>query len=457
ELVEKINADKFTDSEYRVLIDFKILINTINPFVEVYVAKIKQLKAENLSDSDISEELKTLTKYPRFIDFTNYWYFDKRGLYRKDNIGGVKNGNIKPLMNPLTGKDDPVPPGGYRYNEQKLNEMISENRIHFHEDGSLPTIKRYLHENMEQRPKSIMSDDQRPDYSLMASFNTPFDNPKQLSFMTRILKVIEKDCIVLDFFSGSATTAHAVMQLNAEDGGNRKFIMVQLPEPCEESSEAFKAGYKTIAEIGKERIRRAGQKMMNDKLSIMNGKKKIVNGRKKIVNGELLMVNEKAKEQQSLFGDEVNSQFTIHNSPLETDSQLDVGFRVYKTDDTNMKDVFYHPAGLKQEELFKLESNIKEDRTPEDLLTQVILDLGLELSLPIETKKMLKNTVFIVQTNALVACFDNDIDFKIVNTIAELKPFKVVFKDASFKDDKDRINVEERFKRLSPETKVTVI
>jgi len=129
----------------------------------------------------------------------------------------------------------------------------------------------------------------------------------------------------------------------------------------------------------------------------------------------------------------------------------------YKTDDTNMKDVFYHPAKLDQKQLAFLESNIKEDRTPEDLLTQVILDLGLELSLPIETKKMLKNTVFIVQTNALVACFDNNIDFEIVDTIAGLKPFKVVFKDASFKDDKERINVEERFKRLSPETKVTVI
>ena len=130
-----------------------------------------------------------------------------------------------------------------------------------------------------------------------------------------------------------------------------------------------------------------------------------------------------------------------------------------------MKEVLYHPAELVQKQLPFLESNIKEDRTPEDLLTQVILDLGLELSLPFETKKILKNTVFIVQTNALVACFDNDIDFKtctelsrsIVDIIADLKPFKVVFKDSSFKDDKDRINVEERFKRLSPETKVTVI
>ena len=209
------------------------------------------------------------------------------------------------------------------------------------------------------------------------------------------------------------------MQLNAEDGGNRKFIMVQLPEPCDENSEAFKAGYKTIPEIGKERIRRAGKKIVNE----LNGK---------------------------------NQQLKLGEEPVEA-SKLDIGFRVYKTDTTNMKDVFYHPNELKQHLLPGLESNIKEDRTPEDLLTQVILDLGLELTLPIETKKILGNTVFIVQTNAMVACFDNDIDFKIVDTISDLKPLKVVFKDASFQDDKDRINVEERFKRLSPETKVTVI
>ncbi|MFH1095909.1 MAG: site-specific DNA-methyltransferase [Candidatus Desantisbacteria bacterium] len=247
-----------------------------------------------------------------------------------------------------------------------------------------------------------------------------FSFPKPLSLLSDLCKVAtDETSIVLDLFSGSATTAHAVMQLNAEDNGNRKFIMVQLPEKTDESSEAFKAGYKTIAEIGKERIRRAGKKIVEEL---------------------------KAK----------NQQLELAQEPVDA-SKIDIGFRVYKTDESNMKDVFYHPSKLKQAYLSSLESNIKEDRTPEDLLTQVILDLGLELTLPIETKKILGNTVFIVQTNALVACFDNDIDFKIVDTISDLKPFKVVFKDASFKDDKDRINVEERFKRLSPETKVTVI
>lgn len=246
-----------------------------------------------------------------------------------------------------------------------------------------------------------------------------FDNPKPIDLIRQICDFFPKDALICDFFSGSATTAHAAMQLNAEDGGNRKFIMVQLPEKNDENSEAYKAGYKTIAEIGKERIRRAGKAILSEL---------------------------KSKNQQLKLGEE----------PVDA-SKLDIGFRVYKTDSTNMKDVFYHPSELKQSSLDDLLSNIKEDRTPEDLLTQVILDLGLELSLPIETKKILDNTVYILQTNALVACFDNNIDFKIVDTIADMKPFKVVFKDASFKNDKDRINVEERFKRLSPETKVTVI
>ena len=251
--------------------------------------------------------------------------------------------------------------------------------------------------------------------------NKIFSFPKPSSLIKHLISSVKINPtdIILDFFSGSATTAHAVMQLNAEDGGRRKFIMVQLHEKTDEKSEAYKAGYKTIAEIGKERIRRAGKKILE----------------------ELKKIN-----QQTKLGEE----------PFDP-SKLDIGFRVYKTDDTNMKEVYYHPNELKQGQLEFLESNIKEDRTPEDLLTQVILDLGLELNLPIEKKEILDNTVFIVQTNALIACFDNNINFEIVDEIAELKPFKVVFKNASFKDDKDRINVEERFKRLSPETVITVI
>jgi adenine-specific DNA-methyltransferase len=247
---------------------------------------------------------------------------------------------------------------------------------------------------------------------------------------------VAEDDIVLDFFSGSGTTAEAIFNLIIAENIKLRFILVQLPENLDENLARADSTERKILENGiafldrlgkphfltelaKERIRRAGKKAEED----LNAK---------------------------------NNQLQLGEDPVDA-SKLDIGFRVYKIDESNMKDVFYHPSELKQDQLSFLESNIKEDRTPEDLLTQVILDLGLELSLPIEIKKMLKNTVFFVQTNALVACLDNDIDFKIVDIIADLKPFKVVFKDASFKDDKDRINVEERFKRLSPETRVTVI
>ena len=248
--------------------------------ISEYKAKVNKLKKMGLNNKEITTELKELTNYPRFIDFTNYWYFDKRGLYQKDNLGGVKNGNNKPLINPLTGKEDPVPPGGFRYSTEKLEELQKDDRIHFHTDGSLPRLKRYLDENLKQRPKSIMSDDQRPDYKLLKSMKIEFNNPKQMTFMKRILSIFDKNLMILDFFSGSATTAHAVMQLNAEDGGNRKYIMVQLPEKTYEekinkegeiifkakkgSEEAYKAGYKTIDEIGIERIKRAAKKIKEE-------------------------------------------------------------------------------------------------------------------------------------------------------------------------------------------------
>lgn len=193
--------------------------------IKEYQKKVKQLQKQGLTNEEITAELKELTKYPRFIDFTNYWYFDERGLYRKDNLGGVKNGNLEPLFNPITQKNDPVPPGGYRYKKDKLEDLVKENRIHFHADGSLPTIKRYLDENAKQRPKSIMSDDQRPDYKLLKNMGIRFDNPKQMAFMTRLLGIFDNSATFLDFFAGSGTTGHAVARLNKEDGGRRKYIL----------------------------------------------------------------------------------------------------------------------------------------------------------------------------------------------------------------------------------------
>lgn len=236
--------------------------------------------------------------------------------------------------------------------------------------------------------------------------NRVFDNPKNLDMIEYILDIsnLKDDDVVLDFFSGSATTAHAVMQLNAKDGGYRKFILIQLPEKCEEKSEIYRNGYKTICDIGEERIRRASKKIKD-----------------------------------------------------ETNANIDYGFRVYKIDSSNMKDVYYKPNDLSQSQLKLFESNIKEDRSSDDLLTQVILDLGLTLDLKIEEKEILNNKVFFVDNNSLIACFDDNINLNIVDEICKNKPLKVVFKDNSFKFDNDKINLEERFKKLSPETEINIL
>ena len=320
------------------------------------------------------------------------------------------------------------------------------------EDGKRAKYNLYTKSYLKDRedngtlPRNILTEYiNRKGADLLKRIGIPFEFSKPVGLIKFLIEILDdnKNCLILDFFAGSSTTAHSVIELNAEDLGNRKFIMVQLPELTDEKSTAYKEGYKTISDIGKERIRRAGKKIKKEYLLEYETKLKMINNDLK---------------QGSLEGnDELEAEKIELESKIEHIKNLDIGFRVYKTDSSNMKDIYYHPDELKQDQMELLESNIKEDRTPEDLLTQVILDLGLELSLKIEKKGILGNSVFVVQENALVACFDDNIDFGIVDKIAELKPFKVVFKDASFKDDKDRINVEERFKRLSPETVVTVI
>lgn len=372
--------------------------------IDEYISKVKQLKKQGLTADEITEELKSLTKYPRFIDFTNYWYFDEKGLYSKGDLGGVPNGNKTPIFNPITQQYDPVPPGGFRFNEAKMEQLAKEGKIHFHTDGSLPRIKRYLSENLEQRPKSIMSDDQRPDSSMMQEFNTPFDNPKQLSFMKRICSIMDKDAIILDFFSGSATTAHAIMSLNAEDGGNRKFIMVQLPEKTEEKSDAYKKGYRTICDIGEQRIRKAGEKIKN-----------------------------------------------------ETNAKTDTGFRVLKLDRSNMTDVYYNPSEYSQDLLSSLESNIKPDRTDLDLLFGCLLEWGLPLSLPYSSEEIDGCTVHDYNDGDLIACFDENVPDSVVKAIAKKQPLRAVFRDSSFSDSPSKINVGEIFKLLAPDTRVKVI
>ncbi len=221
--------------------------------------------------------------------------------------------------------------------------------------------------------------------------------------------------MILDFFSGSATTAHAVMKLNAEDGGHRKFIMVQLPEKCVEDSEAYKAGYKNICEIGKERIRRAGKKILE----------------------------EKKTAQDDLFA--------------EDKPDLDIGFRVLKLDKSNMKKVYYRPEDLDKEAIKGLISNIKEDRSSEDLLFQVMLDLGVVLSSKIEIEVIHGKQVFNVNHGYLMACFDENIDEDVVSEIAKKKPVFYVMRDSSMEGDSVMVNFDQIFDRYSPDTKRKVI
>ena len=358
--------------------------------IHEYKKRVEILKNKDLTDEDITQELKELTKYPRFIDFTNYWYFDNKGVYAKADLGGVTNGNMEPIFNPLTNQFDPIPPGGFRYKKEKLEQLIEDNRIHFHKDGSLPRLKRYLEENLKQRPKSIMSDDQRPDNRMLKNMGLSFDNPKQLVFIKRILSIFEKNDIYMDFFSGSSTTAHAVMELNAEDKGNRKFIMVQLPEETDEKSEAYKAGYKNICEIGKERIRRAGDKIKSENLLLT--------------------------------------------------SNLDTGFRVLKVDSSNMKDIYYSPNEISQDFLSSLESNIKEDRTDLDLLFGCLLEWGLPLSLPYKSIEIDGCVVHNYNEGDLIACFEENISENVMKEIAKLTPLRAVFRDSSFENSAEKIN-----------------
>jgi len=244
----------------------------------------------------------------------------------------------------------------------------------------------------------------------LKALKIPFDYPKPVSLVSYLITMVtheDPSGTVLDFFSGSATSAHAVMNLNAEDGGNRNFIMVQLPEACDEKSDAFKADLKTIANIGKERIRRVGKMLL---------------------------------EGESHEG-----------------WNKDVGFRVLKVDSSNMADVYYTPDAIAQGDLLTRIDNIKHDRTSEDLLFQVLLDWGVDLSLPIRKETIQGKLVFFVDENALVACFDRGVSEDLVKELAKHEPLRVVFRDNGFVSDAVKINVEQIFKQMSPGTEVKSI
>ena len=301
------------------------------------------------------------------------------------------------------------------YSKETLEQLIRDNAIIWGSGDSMPMVKRYLCDVQDGLvPVTLFSREFAGDTSsakkqlddIFLECAGIFDYTKPIKLLLRLLQIgSNKNDIILDFFSGSATTAHAMMQLNAEDGGHRKFIMVQLPEPCGEKMEAYKAGYKNICEIGKERIRRAGDKIKSE----------------------------------------------------HPDADLDIGFRVFRVDESNMKDVYYHPETVQQQDLFEQVSNIKEDRTDMDLLYACLLDWGVEIHLP-HTQEVVEGcTVHDVDGGALMACFDEKVPVAVVEYMAKKQPLRVVFRDSAFASDAEKINVTEIFKNLSPDTKVKVL
>ena len=335
---------------------------------------------------------------------------DPRGPWRESNIKSTIKSieDAFTIIDPNTGKQYT---NTWAFSKESLEKMISEGRILWKE--SLPKQKEFMYE-MTNENKAIKSswgvfDAQSTTVYLKHLIpEVKFDNPKPINLMSYLVEVtLGKDSTILDFFSGSATTAHAVMQLNAEDGGNRKFIMVQLPELTDEKTEAYKAGYKNICEIGKERIRRAGKK-----------------------------IKEENKDKVGI-------------------EKLDTGFRVLKLDTSNMEDVYYTPQEFTQQSLFN--ENVKSDRTSEDLLFQVMLDLGIELSVKIETRQMAGKMVHFVDDSYLVACFDREVNETTITEIAKLKPVYFVMRDASAANDNVIDNFEQIFHHYSPDTNCRII
>ena len=334
---------------------------------------------------------------------------DPRGVWKSSDlsVGPAVESNIYQIITPSGRKV--MPPSGYswRLSEQKFNEYVKDNRIWFGSEGNnVPSIKRFLSELRKQgiTPMTFWryeevghSQDATQKLAKLFDGKKYFDYPKPVELIKRCVALYsDSNTIAIDFFSGSATTAHAVMQLNAEDGGKRKFIMVQLPEETASDSEAYKAGYKNICEIGKERIRRAGKKVKEE--------------------------HPEAKD-------------------------LDTGFRVFKCESSNYKDVAFAPKDYTQDMLAGLLDNIKEDRTDLDLLFDCMLRWGVELSLPLSSQKVDGCTIHNVNDGDLVACFDGNVTEKIIDAIAALSPVRVVFRDSSFTEAANKMNLFELFKQ----------
>ncbi len=379
----------------------------VHEYILIYSKKEATSIVCDLSDELISAYNKQDEKYA------------VRGGYLTQPLASTSKGARANLMYPIFHEGNEIhPPKGGRWiwSKEKFEQAYKNNEIVINrtKEGWSVRFKQYLKDENGVMRKgtqlsmitNVFNQEGTKEFANLMGDKRFFDFPKPVKLICQLLKLeinglSGESAIILDFFSGSATTAHAVMQLNAEDGGHRKFIMVQLPEKCDETSEAYKAGYKNICEIGKERIRRAGDKIKSE-------------------------------------------------SPLTT-QDLDIGFRVLKLDDTNMKDVYYAPDDYDQGMLADLESNIKDDRTDLDLLFGCLIDWGLPLSLPYKSEIIDGCTIHTYNDGDLIACFDANIPESVVKEIAKRKPLRAVFRDSGFASSPEKINVFEIFKLYMPE------
>lgn len=397
-------------------------------------------------------------------DHAHYNRVDNNGIFFASDISWPGGGGPKyEILHPETHRPVKVPARGWITNKATMLEWISQGRVFFGEnENAVPTIKSYLSEHEYGVPYSVFYKDGRAASKRLASLfgEKVFENPKDEEVLQRIIDFCgtgDND-IILDFFSGSGTTAHALFLANVEQIKRRKFILVQLPEEIDPhkatSEKSKKVAQNAIAfldsihkphnlcEIGKERIRRAGDHI---RASQEESRMTLVH------EWDQTVYYEEHKEECDKLG-------CLPDEYLDKECFIpDLGFRVFRVDDSNMEDIYYHPEELDQQRLGEIVSNIKPDRSDLDLLYSCLLDWGVEINLPHTSEKVDGCTVHNVDDGALMACFDGKITNKVVAYIAERKPLRVVFRDDSFASDADRINIEEAFKNLSPDTQVKVI
>ena len=399
------------------------MIGIVAEHIIVYAKNSAYLKSVGVGKLDLTAN---------FINADN----DPKGPWASKpwKVGSDQSGSKYTIVTP-TGK---IIDGEWMGEEATYKKYLAEGRIYFPKGGDgMPRKKYYQFEREAEGqcatnwwPHEQFGNNQGANDQMTELFGIKniFSNPKPIELVRAMVKIanVKDSDICLDFFSGSATTAHAVMQLNAEDGGHRKFIMVQLPEACDEKSEAYKAGYKTICDIGKERIRRAGAK----------------------IEAELAAKSAPADSGQLSMTDDQQSTET---------PKLDTGFRVFKLDDSNMRDVYFAPDDYTQDMLSMMESNIKPDRTALDLLFGCLLEWGLPLSMPYRSETIDGCTIHTYNDGDLIACFDEKIPAAVIEAIARRKPLRAVFRDAGFTTSPEKINLTEIFKLLAPDTRVKVI